>query len=527
MNTVYTAKWVIEKRNADNSLLANVSYVSVPYTSIADSTVKVSDAEIESYIKKHQKEYEQKEETRSINFVAFSAAPSAADSAAARQELLSLKPELDTTTDYESLVRRTGSVMGFYDSYISRNNIQSPNKDSILSAPVGVTAGPFVDNSYYLLSKIISTRVIPDTVKVRHILISTTQSNPQTGEMTQVRDDNTAKRLIDSVQGLLQAGLPFDTLVSRFSEDPGSKQTGGVYDNVTSGQMVAPFNDFIFTGRVSERRIVKTNFGYHLVEILSQKGSSTGYKIAYLSQPIVASQETDNQASNEANMFAGNSSDAKSFNENWEKTLRSRGINKLAATDIKPLDYSVTGLESASRNFVRKVFEADKGEVVGPERVGDSYVVAVVTEVNKAGLPGVNQVRSIVEPILRNKKKAELIKKNVGTVSDLNQLAMKVNQPVQVVDSLTFTGGNKLAFESKIVGAAFNPANKGRITEPIAGQTGVFVLQVINVSTTAVAAANIEDQRRMYEMQARQMFRSPVEVLQKSAEIKDYRAKFY
>ena len=528
MGAVYIPKWFIEKQNVDNGLVATVSYVSVPYSSIADSTVKISDGEIENYMKAHQKDFEQKEESRSLNYVMFSAAPNAKDSAAALAKAEALKQQLDTATQYEDLIQRSGSQMGFYDSYIAAKNIQNPLKDSILAAPVGAVAGPFADNNVYEISKIISQRNLPDTVKVRHILISTHQANPQTGEMMQVRDDSVAKHLVDSVQGLLNAGQPFDSLVVKFSEDPGSKSTGGVYENVFTGQMVAPFNDFIFTNPVGSRGIVKTNYGYHLVEVLEQKGSSPAYKIAYLTVPIETSQETDNNANNDANMFAGSANNVKSFDETWEKEWRSKGVNKLAAVDIRPLDYSMQGLNGNARSLIRKVFDADKGDVIGPERVGENYIVAVVTDVEKPGLPSVARVRPMVEPVLRNRKKAEQIKKQMGQAADLNQVAQKFNQQVQTVDSVTFAGRNHaLAFEQKVVGAAFNPANKDKVSEPIEGQSGVYVIKATNVRTQPVAAADIAGQRQALEMQAKQSLRSPIEALQKAADIKDNRAEFY
>ena len=528
MNTTYAPKWLIEKQNADNSLQAAVSYVSVPYTTISDSALKVTDEEINTYVKNHSKEFEQKEESRSINFVSFSAAPSAADSAEARSRAMALKQQLDTATDYDGLVAKTQSMIGFYDSYISKKNIQQPNKDSVLAAPVGVVSGPFADNRVYEVAKVIDVKNLPDTVTIRHILIATVQQNPQTGESMQVRDDSAAKRLVDSIQGLLNAGQSFDSLVVKFSEDPGSRDKGGKYENVFSGQMVAPFNDYIFTHPVGSRGIVKTNFGYHLIEVLSQKGSSPAYKVVYLTTPIEPSQETDNKANNDANMFAGNSNDVKSFNDNWEKNWRTKGINKLVASDIKPLDFSLQGMQGNARSLIRKVYDADKGDIIGPERVGEAYIVAVVTDVNKPGLPSANSVRTIVEPAIRNKKKAEQIKQKMGTVSDLNAVASKFGMQVQSIDSMCFAGRNhNLAFEPKIVVAAFNPANKGKVVEPIAGQAGVYVLQVRNTFTVPVPAADINQQRQFMEMQSKQMFRSPIETLQKAADIKDYRAKFY
>ena len=87
-NSIYFPKWFIEKKNIDNSLMAKVSFVAVPYASISDSSVKVTDKEIQDYIDNHKKDFEQKEETRSINYVTFSAAPSTQDSVATRAAIL-------------------------------------------------------------------------------------------------------------------------------------------------------------------------------------------------------------------------------------------------------------------------------------------------------------------------------------------------------------------------------------------------------------------------------------------------------
>lgn len=539
-NTINYPKWFLEKLNVDNSLIAKVAYVSVPYSSISDSTVKVSDKDIQNYIDAHRKQFEQKEEMRSVSYVAFSAAPSAADSQAIRNQVLELKPQFDTTSNYETFIARN-STLPFYDGLITRSAIQQPNKDSILAQPVGVVYGPYLDPSQnggqFVLSKIISSRNIADTASVRHILIATSQQTE--AGMVPVREDSAAKRLADSIATAHRNGANFDSLVVKFSEDPGSKDKGGVYEDVVSGRMVASFNDFVFTNPPGTTGVVKTDFGYHYIEVLSTKGSSPAYKIAYLGKPIVSSDETENAAQNAATLFAGNSRDEASFNENWEKDLRAKGVNKLTAADIKPLDYSIQGVNGTSRKMVREIFEADKGDIIGPERVGDSYVVALVTDINKAGVVGVARARQMVEPVLRNKKKAEEIKKKIGTPGNsLEAVATKLGQQVIAVDSLRFNGANNmLGYEPKVTGAAFNPANKGKVVpEAIAGQVGVYVLRVDNTSTVPVQAANIQDQKRSLEMQARQGMLQQmqygggnpfVEPLKKSAKIKDNRAEFY
>ena len=93
----------------------------------------------------------------------------------------------------------------------------------------------------------------PDTVKVRHILIATEEQGQS------VREDSTAKKLVDSVQLAIKNGTKFDSLVGKYSDDQGSKNNGGVYDNVYSGQMVPTFNDFIFDHKVGKSGVVKTD----------------------------------------------------------------------------------------------------------------------------------------------------------------------------------------------------------------------------------------------------------------------------
>jgi peptidyl-prolyl cis-trans isomerase D len=537
-NSLHYAKWFLEKRNVDNSMAARASFVSVPYATIADTTVKVSDKEIQEYINDHKSDFEQKEETRNIEYVSFSAAPSGADSAATRAAVLALKPVFDTVnSDYADFISRNSS-MPFYNGFISRDAIQQVNKDSILAAPVGVVYGPYLDPgepANYAMSKIIAARTIPDTVKVRHILIATHQRT-QTGETVPVREDAEAKRLADSIMGAHRAGTNFDTLVAKFSEDPGSKDKGGVYEGITTGRMVSEFNDFIFTNSTGSTGLVKTEFGYHYIEILEQKGSSMGYKIAYMAKPILASEETDNNAQNAATMFAGQVSDEKSFNDYFEKNLKGK-TNKFPAQNVRAMDFSITGMPGGSRKMIRDIFEADKGDVVGPERVGDTYIVGIVTGINKAGIASVAVARPSIEPVLRNKKKAELIKKNLGTITSLDQVSAKYGVQPQTLDSLRFSGGNNpLGYESKITGALFNPANKGKVSQPIAGQAGVYVIQVENVYTVPLESASIEAQRQNLIMQNRQQIQSQmqygggnpyVDVLKTSAEIKDNRAKFY
>ncbi|MFI5186938.1 MAG: peptidylprolyl isomerase [Chitinophagales bacterium] len=538
--SIHYARWLLEQQNKDNSLMAKISYVNIPSGVISDSAkeVMVTDKEISDFIEKHKDQFKTEDETRTIEYVLFSAAPSLTDSAETKKQLLSLKTAFDTTKNMVDFIK-ANSTIGYYDSYIGKKTIQVPNKDSILKNLPGSIYGPYVDKDNYVLAKIMDVKDWPDTVKVRHILIATQQQG-QT-----IREDSTAKKLIDSIQLAIKNGAGFDTLCKKYSDDSGSKDKGGVYDNVYTGQMVTGFNDFIFSHAVGEKGVVKTEFGYHYIEILSQRGKSQAYKIAYLSKKIDASDETEKNAETAALQFAGTSRDIKSFDLNFERDQKPKGKQKLIAPDINSHAFDISGI-GVSRAFIKEIFNADAGDVLQPERVGDNYVVAAITQIKKPGTLSVADARMGVEPILRNQKKADLLKKRIGKITTIEAVSSVVKQPVLTADSIRFSGAgrNPVSFEPKVVGATFNPANKGKVvSEALEGRYGgLYVISVDNVTATQVENADINAQKQNLEAQGRtrilmsnqysqfggygQQY-DPAAVLRKAATIRDYRNKFY
>lgn len=525
-NSTNFPKWLVEKQIADNSQIANVSMVREFYTSVPDSSVKVSDAEISDYISKHKDDFKQ-EESRSISYVTFSALPTAADTAEARNKIMEFKPAMDSARDMKQYLETQG-VNTFYNGFINGKNIQVPNKDSILVQPVGVTAGPYLDGSSFTLAKVLQVRTQPDTVTVRHILVGLSVADPQSRQQIPIRDTATAYKLADSIRNAIAAGSNFDTLLQKFSTDQGSIANGGKYEDVSAGRMVSEFNDFIFGNPVGAKGIVKTEFGTHYIEILSQKGSSPAYKIAYLNQPIEASTETDAAATNEAGVFASKSQNQKDFDANIA-ALKASGKVKAFASDIYPSASQVAGL-GASRSFVRNIYAADLGDVLSPERVGENYVVAMVTEINEKGTQSPAKARMAVEPLLRNKKKGEIISKKIGAITTLESVATKLGKGIETADSIRMvnTSNPNLASEPKVVGAAFNPANKGKVvTTALEGNNGVFVIRVDNVAATVVDGANVNEQRKSRYEEVKMRGAYPQQALMQAATIKDNRGKVY
>ncbi len=526
-NTAYVPKWMIEKSNADNSQLAAVSYVSTPYFLIPDSAAKISDADIQDYIDKHKDAFKQ-EESRSIAYVTFDASPSSGDSAKVKQQLSDMTKEFAKTTDVATFLGRMGTDQAFFDNYVPKSRIQVPFKDSVFALSKGEVYGPYLDGGDYSIAKLIETKTLPDSARARHILIATV--NPQTGQPT--LEDSIAKQRIDSVKYLLEHGGSWDSVALRFSDDGGSKIKGGDLgwfstDQTAQQHMVPEFNNFVLNGKKGDKGIVKSQYGYHYIEVLDEKNNEPFYKIAYLSHKIETSPETDQAASGLASQFAGLSRDAKSFDENIQKDH----YQKQLAPDIAPAEFTVPSL-GPNRQLVRWVYESEVGNVSEPYPIGDKYVVALVTEINKEGTMSPAKARNQIEPLLRNKKKAEQILKKVGNPASLDAAASAAGQTVQHADSVLFSRpvlGYNGGPEPKVVGYAFSKDMAGKAISPaIAGNSGVFFVKVDNAGAMSNPTAEISQQQFMMEQQQRQLiYNGLMDAIRKLADIKDYRGKFF
>jgi peptidyl-prolyl cis-trans isomerase D len=328
----------------------------------------------------------------------------------------------------------------------------------------------------------------------------------------------------------------------KYSNDQGSAVKGGLLSNpqnpatnyYTLNTMVKEFNDFSFEGKTGEKKVVKTVFGYHLVEILDQKDFQPHYKVAYFAKNIMASDETEQRVLEEASKFASESNDLKSFEANIAKS-NGRYV-KMEATNIGPNDIYIRGIDAfgASRSLVKEVYKAKKGEVLNQERVGDTrtgykQIVAVVTDILKEGTQPAYVARPGVERTLRDKKKAEQIKQMIGKVTTLEAAASALQDSIVTADSIRINGGGKVV-DAKVLGAIFNPANNGKlISEPVPGRDAVFVVRVDELNTTSIAA-DIEMQRsqmRQRGIQMQTIYSSPISIMKKVANVKDNRRNFY
>lgn len=514
VNSVYTPSFLAKAAALDMGSTASVRFVKIPFTTVEDSKVPVSEAELKDYLQKHKAQYSIDEPTRSIEYVTFDIVPSAADTARSLGMLNNLKAEFATAPDAAVFVNRN-SDNPFDSTYVTKKTLQSPMADSILSQPVGAVVGPFYEGTSYSLVKVVNRKQQPDSVRAKHILIAVNTNGGRT--------DTAAHVLIDSLKMAIQSGANFDTLASRFSDDPGSKIKGGDLGYFAQGMMVPEFNDVAFKGKTGDLETVKTQFGWHLIRLVDQKDFQPASQLAIVSKQLASSTETNNSIFSKANEFAGKNTTGKAFDE----AIKKQGLNKKVAENIRINDFTVNGLGS-SRDLVKWMYDAKTNDISTPLVIENSrYVVAKLSNVQEAGIINLDaNTRPQVEALIKAKKKADIIAGQYKNVASLEAVSGTSKQPIQQADS--FNASNSFApnigFEPKVVGYSFYAGLKqGAVSPAIKGMDGVFFISPITRTiATQVADPNAMSQQKMMgDMQNKNALSGMLQqVFQKNASIK-------
>jgi len=518
----YYPTWMQEKDAAAAKAFATISYVAVGYNEISDSAVTVKDEDINNYVAKHKDLFKQ-EAGRTISYVTFSQLPSVADTVKAMQMMSDLKNSFQLDSNSKAFIARNTSAVPFADEYLPLSKIQSQAKDTIVKQGIGVVSGPYIDGANYALAKVIATKQLPDSVKARHILLSL--NDQQTGNP--IRSDSAAKTLADSILAAIKSGADFSALALKYSSD-GSAAKGGDLGTFGYGAMVPEFNEFSFTKPVGEKAVVKTQFGYHVIDILNQSNFSPAYKIAFLAKPILASDETINASS----LAATKASSQKNAKELADYAAKN-GLSMVEfPTVIKENDFTVGNMQDA-RSLVRWAFEAKKGDVSEPIAIGNDFVVATVNKVYSEGTQDAATARVGAEAIVRNMKKADLIIAKLGATATLESAASAYSKQVLMAGAdstitMAVTIINGIGAEPKVIGAAFNKENQTKASAPIIGTNGVYVIKTTLVQNKPEATADAKTAQTTARMAAlRQQSNNWFEALRKQADIKDTRAKFF
>jgi len=523
----YAPSYVAKRATTDQNSMAAIKYVKVPFSSVADNDVKVSDDDIKAYMQKHAAMFETDQQTRTIEYVSFDIVPSSADTERQVEALNQAKTDFASATDNKAFVNsKSDEVNSYTGVYMNKRTFTSRYADTLFGMPTGSVFGPYYENGAYKLTKIEDKKTLPDSVKSRHILVKTKQGGQE------VMSDTAAKQKLDSAIAEVKRGVPFDSVVAKYSDDQGSKDKGGEYWFTLQQRVTISkeFGDFIFEGSKGETKTVKVandNYaGYHYIEILDQVGSGPAVKMATITKVLAPSDSTVNAIYGKANEFAGKNQSAADF----DATIKKQNLDRRIGENIKPTSFTVTGLGPA-REVVRWAYNHKVGDVSAVFQLGEQrYVVAKLAAIDEKGLQGITAAnRPMLEQRVRDERKADMISKKYSGSGSLDAIASAAGQQVQQADSVMLGGAfvPNLGYEPKVVGYAFNNSFQPNAVSPgIKGQGGVYFITVLNRNVPQIDPNMMQmimmQQRRQQEGQMRNLISQQLQ----QAEIKKADVKY-
>jgi peptidyl-prolyl cis-trans isomerase D len=500
--SVYTPKAIQMQNVKLENTLAGFRYVKIPYTSIPDAQVQVTDADLKDYMNRHKAQFMTDQPSRSLEYISYDVVPNEEDTANALGALQKLHEAFAGTpaSGIEMFVNRN-SEERYTNTYVNKARFMSPMADTILKGGTGSVTGPFFENGAYKMVKVVETITMPDSVKAQHILIATAnQQNPQG------LSDTLAHQRADSIFAAVKAGASFDSLAKKYSDDPGSKEKGGDLGYFGYGMMVPEFNEKSFMGKKGDLVEVKTQFGWHIIRINDQKNFAPAYKLATITKSLNIGQKADQAQFAKANEFAGSNRTAEAF----DAAVKKNGLDKKIADNVKPQDYVIPGL-GPSRDIVRWAYSAKPGEVSDPIHLENRYVVAKVAAVNEPGIRTLDaQLKPQVESLVRMEKKGKMIADKYKGATSLETIAQQAGLQVEMADSVagnaSFTQG--LGYEPKVVGYAFYDKFQPNTLSPaIKGREAVYFTSLTHRTPTGkpVDPQGLEMQAKMQDMQMKGM----------------------
>lgn len=191
MKALYITDEQAKESTEANASKADISYIVKNYSTIDDSAIVVSNSEIKDYYNKNQKKFEQ-EESRKIVYVNFDIEPSGEDYVETEKAVKELVDEFTETNDPIDFVSLSSSDTKADRNYYKKEEITNDSLANYLLNNRAAVYGPYLENNAYKISRIASVKMLPDSVRARHILIVPENNDYQ---KAQIVADSLAKLL--------------------------------------------------------------------------------------------------------------------------------------------------------------------------------------------------------------------------------------------------------------------------------------------------------------------------------------------
>jgi peptidyl-prolyl cis-trans isomerase D len=517
-NTEYVTTAEAQRYDAAQQTKANVRYLFVPYFSISDSAVKVTDAQLQDYINRNKARYKV-QDGRDLEYVVVPVTPSKEDSAAVRQNVDQLVQQFNTAPN-DSLFVRLNSDQPYNGQFLSPADLPEKLRQQ-LPLEQGKVYGPFAENGTFSIYKVTGAKAgAAQAARASHILIKPEGTTPEA--------DAAAKAKAQDVLNKIKNGADFAAMAKQYGTD-GTAPVGGDLGWFTAGRMVPEFEKAVFGASSAGLlpTLTKTSFGYHIIKVTAPKTNQT-YRVATVTKGITPSDATNETAYGRAQELKAKATDLEAFRK---AVAADKTLQKQEAKGVGKGDANLGSLANA-REAVRWAFnkETSVGDVSEVFTINDQYVVAVLTGTRTEGTADAAAVKPEVTALVRNEEKAkQIMAKLKGSTLEQMAAAYGPNAQVKTANDLVLGQGAipGVGTEPVAVGTAFG-LKAGQRSAPIQGEQGVLVLELVNKTEPTAPSQDLKNVRN--QLQAMRGARSNgaiYEAVRKQADVKDERVRFF
>lgn len=441
----------------------------VPYSSINDSTVQVSDSEIKDRYNEKKEQFKQLVETRDIRYIDVKVVPSDADRKAVEKEVTEYSNQLaSTTADFGTFVRSTGSSVNYSDVPVSKSVFPADVASRLDSTGVNEVYGPYYNqtddsyNAFKLLAKVSS----PDSIQFRQI-----QVYAETEEKT--------KTLADSIYNALKGGADFAAIAKIYGQ---TGEASWVNSQSWEGSELdadnSKFINTLLNQPVNELANISIGQANLILQVMNKKSMQTKYKVAVVKCPVEFSKETYNAAYNKFSQFVAQNTTIESMVKNAEES----GYTLMPRTDLSSAEHYVGGVRS-TREALKWIFDAEPGEVSPLYECGENDHLMVVTldKVHEAGYRDINSVAEMLRAEIRRDKKAEKIMEEMKKYNSIAQVKEMKDAVSDSVKHVTFSAPAYISVtrnSEPVIGAVAAKTAVNKVSAPVKGNGGVYMIQV-------------------------------------------------
>ena len=482
-NNTYAGKWAGKK-----------------YSAVPDSLIQLKSSDIKAYYNSHKNMFKQTP-SRALSYVVFEVSPTDDDMLTLEKSVAEVGAQFAATEELKSFVRanRNGKIA---DNYVSAKQLSEEEAKALLD---GATYGPVLKNNEWTMARALDTKIVPDSMGIRHIVLPYTQ-----------------EALADSLLTVLKGGADFAQVAAQYSVYDATAANGGEVGVMPFSAFSGEFAAALANAKTGDIVKIASGDAIQLMQVYRADKPSKHVQVASITYPVEASAATRRDIHNQAGTFSVNAKGSvEAFNEAASAAAVTPRIASLAQGER-----TIRGLED-SRDVARWAYGAEVGDVSEIFPVGKDYVIAMLTEIDDNEFAPLEKVSAQIRAqVLRDKKYDYIVKELSG--STLDEQAKSLGTEVADFDNVTFGAFyvNGPGFEPRLIGAISSTTEKGVLSAPVKGLSGVYVFEVDDIQTSDKQTAEGEKVRAqaMAESMAQQF---SVQAIQQMAKIQDLRGKYF